>query len=167
MTENILTQPILKGLLHYNPETGFFTWIKNRGRLAKKGDESGSIGKDGYVRIVIHGRSYLAHRLAFLFMTGDFPIEQVDHINHARDDNRMCNLRACTSSENNQNAMKRKDNKSGMTGVYWHKIARKWSAEITINKIKTRIGFFDDINHAIIARWMAEDETGFHPNHGT
>jgi len=127
----MITQSELKELLEYNPDTGLFTWIKSNGnRRLKAGDAAGTKMKVGYVRITIQGKNYLAHRLAYLYMTGNFPKNGIDHINHIKDDNRWSNLRDATNSQNNSNRVKQKNNTSGYKGVRWHKQHKKWRAEI-------------------------------------
>ena len=106
----------LHRLLHYNPETGVFTWRVNRSRLAKAGSVAGTINSQGYVSIMVNRKLYLAHRLAFLYMTGSFPVDQVDHINRLRADNRWINLRPCNNSQNHRN---RTGEVKGYT--YWKK----------------------------------------------
>lgn len=98
MTE--LTSERLRELLDYDPETGVFTNRFSRG-AAKAGAVAGrSIGSSGYLRIMVSGRHYLAHRLAWLYMTGEWPKEEVDHINRDKIDNRWANLREATRTDN-------------------------------------------------------------------
>lgn len=97
----MLTQEELKQKLIYDPETGIFTWIP-RPRSFRRNYVAGGQMLNGYITIGV-GKPYLAHRLAFLYMTGQFPTNQVDHINRIRNDNRWCNLRDATSSENSFN----------------------------------------------------------------
>lgn len=92
---------------------------------------------------------------------------QIDHINHARNDNRIENLRLATIFDNNQNMSKGRANASGHVGVSWHKSAQKWCAEIHANGVKYYLGIYDDINDAIRARKLAEEIHGFHENHGS
>ena len=119
-----LTQNRLKELLHYDPETGIFTW-----RVSRRGAKSGSVAgvhDNGYIRIKIDYELYLAHRLTFLYMEGYFPEYHVDHKNRIRDDNRWSNLRHVSRQCNQRNASIAKDNTSGITGVCWHKNNKKW-----------------------------------------
>lgn len=143
MTEQILTQAILKEHLHYNPDTGVFTWLVSRGK-SKFGKVAGSINTYGYTRIQIFNKTYLAHRLAFLYEYGIFPKECVDHRNGVRTDNRMCNLREATNLENAQNLPLRVKNKSGFTGVCFHIRDKKWVSQIKINGKMKHLGYFDD-----------------------
>jgi hypothetical protein len=136
----MITQAELKELLEYNPDTGVFTWIKAIGR-AKVGSVAGS-KKHGYINLKINRKNYLAHRLAYLYMTGNFPENQMDHINHIKDDNRWTNLRDATNSQNMSNRAKRKDNKSGYKGVCWHKQHKKWCAEIRYMNKKIHLGLY-------------------------
>jgi hypothetical protein len=80
------------------------------------------------MRIQINGKTYQAHRLAFLYMTGKFPPDEVDHINHEPSDNRFVNLRQVTRLENLRNQSLSKNNKSGFTGVSWYGRYSKWVA---------------------------------------
>lgn len=98
-------------------------------------------------------------------MTGCIP-NQVDHENHIRNDNMWKNLRAANNSINQQNSSIRKDNKSGFTGVSWHKQSGKWSAYISINNRSFHIGIFLKLEDAIKARKAANSKYGFHQNHG-
>src|SRR3989304_2031824 len=87
-----ITQSALKQIIHYDPDTGVFTWIVNRGRKAKSGYLAGVISDLGYRRIQISGRKHYAGRLAWLYMTGSQPVNEIDHINGVRDDDRFSNL---------------------------------------------------------------------------
>lgn len=118
MADAILTQERLKELLHYNPETGIFTWINPLSKIKKSGDVAGSLHHSGYIQIKISKKLYTAHRLAFLYMNGSFPYDCVDHINGKKDFNAWSNLRQATKSENHQNYRKHKSsNKLGVLGV--------------------------------------------------
>jgi hypothetical protein len=162
-----LTQTELKEILHYNPETGEFNWIESKqGR--KLNGFVGTIDKtNGYLRIKTNNKRYYAHRLAFLWMTGSFPIKQTDHRNHNRLDNRWINLRTVSRQENQRNRSLNSNNKSGFVGVSWHKHANKWVAQIRINGKLKYLGLFTDLAEAIDTRKKANIKYGYHKNHGT
>ena len=137
-----LTQEELKNKLHYSPDTGVFTWLYPTSRGKKEGSVAGYLGVMKYRQIMIRGRAYLEHRLAFLYMTGSFPKKDTDHINRIRNDNRWCNLREATRSENCMNMSLRKDNSSGYRGVSWCTKDKRWIAQSKINKKYRRLGAF-------------------------
>jgi hypothetical protein len=161
---DFITQSRLKQLLHYDPHTGVFTWKVRPSNCIRVGDVAGR-NCNGYVRIQINSVRHYAHRLAFLYMLGKVP-DEVDHINHTRDDNRWCNLRAATSSVNSKNQSMNKTNTSGITGVGWSAQCNKWHAQIKINGKSINLGRFHDLNKAKAARRQAESDHGFHANHG-
>ena len=130
---NTLTQERLQYLLSYDRETGIFRWRINRGRMAKAGDIAGSQGNDCYVRIRVDGKDYAAHRLAWLYMTGEWPAATIDHENINRADNRWRNLREATNAQNGTNRHKQANNTSGFKGVYVDKTSNKFCAKIKIN----------------------------------
>lgn len=115
----LLTQTRLKELLSYDPETGIFTWVKTVSNRAPAGKTAGADGH-GYRDIRLYGRLYKAHRLAWLYMTGDWPLDQIDHINGTRSDNRWVNLRAATLTENNRNIGTQVNSTTGYKGVSKH-----------------------------------------------
>jgi hypothetical protein len=139
-----VTQSRLKELLDYNPSTGVFTWRNNRRPGIKKGDVAGSVNDSGYLLIGVEGFQYRAHRLAWLYMTGFWPVELIDHINHNRKDNRFKNLREATRIENNHNTVKRrKDSKHcEFKGVEWSNRDKKWFSRIMVNKKRIMLGYF-------------------------
>lgn len=161
-----LTQELLKSLFTYDPDSGTFTWMVKPSPRLHCGIMAGCIDGQGYRVITINKNPYQAHRLAFLYMTGSFPLAEVDHINHIRDDNRWCNIRSATSQDNARNKSLSKTNSSGVTGVYWHKINKKWWASIFITGKKVYLGTYTELKDAIIARKNAEKKYGFHKNHG-
>jgi len=151
MTANILTQSRLRELLHYDPETGIFTWRVKRTGSAKINSEAGTPDSHGHIQIKIDGKLYLAHRLAWLYMHGYFPSRHLDHINRIRNDNKFVNLRAVTSKQNNENTGIRKDNSSGYKGVSWSNSKGKWIAQISHHKKNIHIGVFNDPKEAHMA----------------
>lgn len=142
-----ITQAQLKQILNYDPETGIFTWKINSGRHGriKSGTIAGSDKqKNGYIEINFNGSLHKAHRLAVLYMTGDHPINEVDHINGIRIDNRWSNLREATLQQNKENLKIYATNTSGFPGVTWHKRVKKWQARISKGTIRLHLGYFDD-----------------------
>lgn len=139
-----LTQERLKELLHYDPETGVFTWMSRVARCVKIGSVAGTRGhSSGYTYIQITGRLYFAHRLAYLYMTGIWPRAEIDHVNGLKSDNRWANLREATRSENMRNGGPRVNNKLGIKGVYFHKRDMKFVASIRLNDNLHSLGYFD------------------------
>lgn len=127
-----LTQERLKELLDYNPSTGDFRWRVDKARAAKKGQITNSLHKHGYLRISVDCVRYPSHRLAFLYMTGEWPSNTVDHINGIRNDNRWENLRDVSRQVNATN--KASVGKTSIfPGVCWDKRARRWRAQCRID----------------------------------
>lgn len=131
-----LTAARVREVFTYNPATGDF---------CKAGKPVGYITGPGYVYLSIDGKSRLAHRLAWLYVHGEFPKHQIDHINGVRTDNRIDNLRDVAPRVNNENRRRvRSDNKSSrMTGVSWHVHSAKWRARIWQKGTEHRLGLFD------------------------
>lgn len=152
----MITQLRLKELLHYNPDTGIFTWLVDRGRLAKKGSSAGTDNQDGYTRMAIDGKRQYAHRLAFLYMEGTMP-QEADHIDRVRSNNSWGNVRRTTRSRNMLNTNLYPSNKSGMRGVSAHKEGG-FVANITVDKKRKYLGKFKTKEEAIQARLDAEKE---------
>ena len=162
----MITQSRLKKVLEYDSESGVFIWKVSHKRISG-GKVAGTTHKTtGYIRIRIDQISHLAHRLAFLYMKGDFPNNYTDHINGVTHDNRWRNLRPVTNAENSRNMAKYKTNTSGITGVYWDKKSGKWRSRIYFDGKSKSLGCFDHIFEAVAARKSAELEYGYHPNHG-
>ncbi|KXJ56568.1 MAG: hypothetical protein AXW12_00615 [Thalassospira sp. Nap_22] len=143
-------------LLDYNPDTGAFKWIVPR-KGAKAGRVAGSSNNHGYIRICVDGEHYLAHRLAFIWMTGKCP-EFVDHINGVRNDNRWGNIRAATASQNQMNKRSRKRSSSRFLGVRWQKRDRRWLAQIRVNRKAHHLGSFSTEIEAALAYNSAASE---------
>jgi len=155
----MINQSYLKQHLLYNPETGYF--FRRNGSLGRsKSGIAGSIEVDGYRRIKILNQRYLAHRLAWLYMTGEMP-NQIDHINGDRDDNRFINLRNTDQIENMRNKALDKRNKFGITGF---KKSNSGNWEVSIQR--KYLGSFSDFFEACCVRKAAEIELNFHKNHG-
>lgn len=184
-----LTQKTLKDIIHYDPNTGIFTWkirnikyfsdiggktkyhlqniwnsrfsLKKAGSVWKQRESSGL----EYLTIGIFGDTFRAHRLAFLYMTGNIPC-QIDHHDQNGLNNKWKNLRIANDSINSKNKTMRSDNSSGFTGVSFIKKEKKWRVYITIDGDHIYGGSFLDINDAIERRKELNIEYGFHKNHG-
>ena len=153
---NELTAEYLRSILDYNPDTGIFTRKVRAANCVKVGDRAGSPNGDGYLQIMVQSRKYLAHRLAWLYVYGVWPNDQLDHINRIRTDNRRANLREVSHKQNGQNKSKPSNNTSGHPGVSWYKRISKWQARIMHNYKLIHLGYFTDIEDAITARKAAE-----------
>lgn len=157
--ENSITQEFIKDIFNYDPETGVFTFKKDRG-YKKSGSVAGYI-QNGYVRIEIDGKSFSAHRLAWIFTYGHPPTGQIDHANMVRSDNRILNLRDCSVSQNQFNVGIRSDNTSGFKGVSWNSSYKKWIASARMFGKKKHLGSFDSLEKAVNAyREFAKNNHG-------
>ena len=154
----MITEKQLKDVLNYNPETGIFTWLTRPSNSIHIGDIAGGLHHTGYIHIRINGKKYSAHRLAWLYTQGQWPKDQIDHINGIKDNNKLSNLREATSSQNNANSNMRCSNKSGRKGVYWHKGKGMWAAQITTNSKVKRLGTFTCKDKAYAAYCKAADK---------
>lgn len=154
----ILTADKLRDYLNYSPETGIFTWRTTRRRHWLLGTIAGAVHSGGYIRIYIDGREYYAHRLAWLYVHGEWPKHQIDHINGDRNDNRISNLREATSTQNHANTRIRSDNKTGMKGVSIHSGSGRWRARIMLGRKEKHLGFFETKEEAAEAYKAAAQE---------
>ena len=151
-----LTAEKLRELLHYEPASGIFTRKVSTASRAKVGDVAGCQNGAGYLSIMLQRRVHQAHRLAWMYVYGEWPTGQIDHINRIKTDNRISNLRDVSHKQNHQNKSKPSNNTSGHTGVVWHKQNSKWQATITHNKKDTYLGCFATVEEAVAARKAAE-----------
>lgn len=128
-----LTQTRLQELLHYDPITGVFTRLVSTSNRANVGDVAGTVNKgDGYRYISVDGHRYAAHRLAWLYTHGHWPVGLLDHADTDGDHNAIHNLRPADHSTNGANRGKNTNNSSGFKGVLAHK--RKFRAKIKVNR---------------------------------
>ena len=151
-----ITAEYLRSILNYDPETGIFTRKVRTANNVKAGDIAGSLAGDGYLLIGVLSRLHRAHRLAWLYVYGTWPEDQIDHINRIRTDNRISNLREVSHKQNGQNRSKPSNNTSGHTGVYWHKQKSKWVAQIKHSYKMIHLGYFSILEEALSARKAAE-----------
>ena len=151
-----LTYERLHEVLTYTPFDGLFRWKIKLSRSIKIGDIGGSKRKDGYINISIDGTQYLAHRLAWMYVYGYFPENNIDHKFRIRNDNRIRKIREASQSCNIRNTGNRIDNTSGIKGVYWHKGREKWTAQIEVNGKNKGLGMYKDFDEAVCTRLAAE-----------
>ena len=151
----MLHEAAILSLLAYEPETGALTWKRKPNRRITIGSIAGRVDGYGYVNVKVDGKLHKAHRIAFLLMEGAFPKERVDHINGDRSDNRWCNIRHASPSENSQNISgPTAKNTSGFLGVTRGLRGKGWIAQIVVNKRRHHLGTFEDpqaAHHAYIA----------------
>lgn len=153
----------VRELLHYNPETGKFTWIVSLSNRAKPGSNAGSPNNKGYIEIKIDGAAYKAHRLAWLYVYGEDPGEQeIDHKDLHKGNNRISNLRLATRKQNNENIGTPRNNTSGVRGVSFQAKDNIWTAYIYHNKKRIHLGRFSDLRSASAARQSAQSQLFTH-----
>ena len=150
MATNSITQEHLKSLLTYDRDTGEFRWRLKRPRCTP-GNIAGTPSYHGYTIIKLNGVSYKAHRLAWLYETGDWPASELDHINRVRGDNRISNLRLATRFSNCQNRVKSKTAYSKHIGVSRSFNGKRWRAYIDFNGKRRALGVFDTETQALEA----------------
>jgi hypothetical protein len=169
-----LTQKYLKECLDYNPETGIFKWKERPTHHFKDNKRQKALSvckmwntchfntiaghkeKDNYISIVINGKGYRSHRLAFLYMEGYMPENMVDHIDQNPSNNKWNNLREVSNRCNQQNCKLNTMNTSGVTGVNWVKSSNKWKSVIMINGKTKYLGMYDDFDIAVMVRYIEE-----------
>ena len=148
----------LKEFLHYNPDTGVFTWIKKPHARIKVGQVAGSKISNGYLQMQLKGINYYAHRLAYYMYHGVDPLEKcIDHIDGDKANNKINNLRLASNAQNCMNRVNLSiNNTSGVRGVCWDKFYKKWRGVIMINGEQKHLGYFINIEDAIKVRKEAE-----------
>jgi len=159
-----LTADQLRTLLDYNHETGVFRWRRRDqlGHYARTWNTryAGTVAgtsQHGYIQIMINGTLYLGHRLAFLWVTGNWPEFEGDHIDGDPANNRWDNLRDATRSQGLMNTRRRSDNTTGYKGVWLDKRRDQWVANIEANGKKHHLGYFPTPEAAKLARDAAAD----------
>ena len=158
-----LTQDDVRRALDYDAQTGVMTWRTRTDRdhswnMRFADEVAGNTMGHGYRCINILGKLHLVHRLAWLWMTGEWPPGNIDHINRDRADNRWCNLRLASASQNAMNSGLREANTSGVKGVSWSKSKRRWIAFMTLNGKRRHLGSSTMIEEAKRIRQAAEAE---------
>lgn len=168
----------LRESLDYCPETGVLKWRArpmhhfSSVQASKvfhsrwEGKAAGGLNHYGYVAVRVLGSLIGAHRVAWAIHHGQWATHQIDHINGIKDDNRICNLRDVTGAKNRRGQVKRSNNTSGVTGVFWDRQRGKWRAEIGCHGKNIIIGRYDDIGAATEARKRANKVFDFAECHG-
>lgn len=166
----------LRDLLRYDAESGNLYWMVRHRKYFRSDGEckrwnnryaghlAFSIKPSGYFEGMIFRKQHKGHRVAWALHYGEWPDGLIDHINGIRTDNRISNLRVVTSSENCRNGVIRKNNPSGVSGVW--KCGNRWRAGIHAEGRQIHLGLFKTLPEAAAARKQAEARYGYHPNHG-
>jgi hypothetical protein len=152
----MIDQEAIKKLFHYDAESGMLLWRKGNNRNVKPWQEAKSPNGHGYYNVKIDGKSYLVHRLIWLYVHGSFPKEDIDHKNRIRNDNRLCNLRAVSRTDNCQNISLPDHNKSGHIGVSWIKSHNRWTVYVKVDKKNKWLGYYKNLDDAVAARKAGE-----------
>ena len=148
----------LQQLFDYRADTGLFIRKTAKGNSAA-GKAAGCRNHRGYVQLCVDGTVYLAHRLAWHYMTGTDPAQHmIDHVNGCTFDNRFCNLRICSNAGNTQNASRQRNNRSGFKGVHFDAERSQWRASITANNVYKHLGRFSTAEQAHAAYCKAAAE---------
>jgi len=179
-----LTAEIARELLTYNPDTGKLFWKERPAKYCKNPTHRKSFnnqwaGKEALTAITrrksgqiarldgcVLTKSYYTHRIAWLIYYGEWPKNEIDHINQDPTDNRIENLRNVTHAENQKNRTLQENNTTGYVGVYFYKSRNKYTAEARVNGVRKHLGYYDTVEEAAAVRAVASINYNFHPNHG-
>lgn len=157
---------VVKEWLEYDPISGELHWLKSPANRIKVGDRAGYYG-GRYIQIQLMNKRRLAHVICYALYHGHWPKGQVDHVDQDTHNNRAYNLKDVTGAINAKNKPKRRDNKSGVTGVSWDKVNKKWVVWINNKEGKSENrGRYVDLGEAKRVRDKAAYELGYHKNHG-
>ena len=152
----------LKTVLDYDSNTGVFTHRTTRSPKAFPGAKAGRINTNGHRQIGLDGERYMAHRLAWFWVHGIWPSDEIDHINGNRDDNRIRNLRSATRKQNMENQALHCNNASGFRGISWHKANEKWTAYVNHNGKRFYLGIYSSVTEAVAVVRAKRDELFTH-----
>ena len=158
------TETYIKNNLRYVPETGELVRAQSH-----RGAPAGAVGcldSKGYSVFRCNRQLLKVHRVIWFLHYGEWPSEFIDHINGIKSDNRISNLRNVTNQENHKNQAKAKNNTSGCTGVYWCKRDKKWRVRIKLQGRYIELGHYKCFELACFVRKEAENQYGYHENHG-
>lgn len=149
-----VTADVVRSILNYDPLTGEFTWKVDRPRR-KAGDKAGCPHSRGYWQIMIGRRPYLCHRLAWLYVQGEWPSSEIDHCDGDKTNNAISNIRLCTRSQNLAN----RPTSIGLKGASFSNEKRKWRAQITVEGECRHIGYFENEEAAHRAYCVAAEKS--------
>ena len=154
--KEMIDQDAVKKLFHYDAESGLLLWRNGNNRNVKPWQEAKASNGHGYYTAKINGKTYLVHRLIWLYVHGNFPHKYIDHKNRIRNDNRLCNLRDVNTTDNAQNISLPNHNKSGHIGVSWFKLQKSWTVYVKVNKKNKWLGCYKNLDDAVAARKAGE-----------
>jgi hypothetical protein len=148
----------LRSLFSYDPDTGKFA-RRHAWGSQPEGSEPGGLSPQGYKQIGVKNRTYPAHRLAWLYVFGEWPVSLVDHVNRNRLDNRICNLRVSCYSKNAHNVFS--DRVRGVRMKTERELKRDgrrrpWEASISVQGKRLHLGCYTTFDEAVAARKKAE-----------
>lgn len=147
----------LRTVLRYEPSTGSFHWLRSTTNKTVVGSPAGSVNSKGYVLIQLDGKKFKAHRLAWLFVTGEDPMHmEIDHIDRDKTNNAWANLRLADRKLNNENIDTPRHNTSGSRGISFNKKRGLWEAYIYSDKKRRHLGYFGEFSEARAVRTLAE-----------
>lgn len=135
-----ITQDQAIQIFNYDPITGILSWKETRGSRATKGERAGTLDDNGYRAVHLIHKKYWEHRLIWLLVHGEYPSDELDHINGMPSDNRLCNLRLALRGQNCFNTKIPKTNTSGFKGVCFQ--SGKWRARCKVRGVKYHLGYF-------------------------
>lgn len=154
MKTSTLTQKRLKEVVQYDRRLGLFYWRISTGK-ASRGSVAGHTDSAGYTKISIDGVKYFAHRLVWLYVYGAWPLQNIDHIDLCRSNNKLSNLRDVGQSMNGLNGPVRRNNSSGYTGVSYDTRRQNWVAYVNQGRRKKHLGAYKTLTDAALARCAA------------
>lgn len=154
----MLSAAELRELVHYDPDTGVFTRRAHVNSRAPAGAVCGSVRKYGYLEFRVKGRLHKAHRLAWLYMTGEWPARVIDHINGITSDNRWANLRHVDCATNIQNMRRpmKTNQTTGVLGVTFSKKYKHFKAQLSVDGKTKYLGVFKTAEDASAAYLAAK-----------
>jgi hypothetical protein len=144
----MITIEDLRAVLNYDPDTGVFTW-RDGVRWCRAGSRAGYVCRTyGYHMLKVNQRKCRAHHLAWLYVHGRWPSDEIDHINGDRADNRIANLREANRTQNLYNTVCKSNSRSGLKGAFYDSSRGAWFSSIRLNGKRVHLGMFDSAESA-------------------